>query len=88
MISNKKNTLWNRLRRFCLNLLEKVLLCIFIAVMALIVILSAMPPLLIYLLIGNKSIHSLKKISVEQSLSQGYNLSAGQEIQIPAEEEW
>ena len=65
MISNKKNTLWNRLRRFCLNLLEKVLLCIFIAVMALIVILSAMPPLLIYLLIGNNSIHSLKKISGE-----------------------
>ena len=88
MIRKKKNTLWDRLRRFCLNLLKKAMLCIFIAVMALIVILSAMPPLLIYLLIGNYSIHSLKKISVEQPLSQGYNLSADQETQIPAKEVW
>lgn len=88
MIRKKKSTLWGRLRRFCLNLLEKALLCIFIAVMALIVILSAMPPLLIYLLIGNYSMHSLKKISVEQSISQGYNWSASQEMRIPAKEEW
>jgi cell division protein FtsL len=43
MISNRKNTLSGKLKHFCLNLLEKVLLCIFIAVMALITIVSAVP---------------------------------------------
>lgn len=52
MISNKKNTQSSRLKHFCLSLLKKVLLYIFIAVMALITIACAVLPLLIYLLIG------------------------------------
>lgn len=65
MISNRKNTLSGKLKHFCLNLLEKVLLCIFIAVMALITIVSAVPSLLIYLLIDNYSMHSFKRINAE-----------------------
>lgn len=65
MISNRKNTLSGKLKHSCLNLLGKVLLCIFIAVMALIAIVSAVPSLLIYLLIGNYSMHSFKKINTE-----------------------
>lgn len=65
MISNRKNTLSGKLKHSCLNLLGKVLLCIFIAVMVLITIVSAVPSLLIYLLIGNYSMHNFKRMNAE-----------------------
>ena len=43
MMSNKKNIVSSRLKHFCLNLLKKALLCIFIVVMALITIVSTVP---------------------------------------------
>ena len=67
MISNKKNILSSRFKHSCLNLLKKALLCIFIVVMALTTIVSAVPALLTYLLIGNNSLHSFKKINAEHS---------------------
>lgn len=72
MMSNKKNILPSRFKHFCLNLLKKALLCIFIVVMALTTIISAVPALLTYLLIGNYNMHSFKKNKCRTSLNHFY----------------
>lgn len=60
MTNDKKNTLPGRLKYCCLNLLKKILLCIFLLMTVLIVTISIIPSLFIYLLTGNYSMYSAK----------------------------
>lgn len=56
MTSSKKKSLLNRLKGACLNLLLKTMLYILGALVVLILIISAIPSLFIYLLVGNYSL--------------------------------
>lgn len=53
MTSNKNKSLPGKVKSFCLNLLLKALLYILGASLVLIVVISTIPSLFIYLLIGN-----------------------------------
>lgn len=67
MTSNKQKSLPNRLTYACLNLLLKMAFYILGASVVLIIIISTIPPLIIYLLIGDYSFD--KQIDKEYKLS-------------------
>lgn len=53
MRSNKQKLLSYRLKRACMNLPLKMVLCIFVALMVVILIISAIPALLVNLCMGD-----------------------------------
>lgn len=66
-MTSKKSASSNRVKNHCLNLLIRILLYTIGAVLALIIIICAIPSLFIYLLIGNYSFD--KQIDEECRLS-------------------